>query len=51
MKTIRLTLWTILLGLTGLWVAANLPLPDTLTRHRNPQSACCSIPVCWPSPP
>ena len=31
MKTIRLTLWTILLGLTGLWVAANLPLPDSLT--------------------
>lgn len=30
MKTIRITLWATLLGLSFLWVAANLPLPETL---------------------
>ncbi len=30
MKTIRITLWTLLLGLSLLWAAANLPLPETL---------------------
>lgn len=31
MKTIRITLWAALLGLSLLWVAANLPLPDAAT--------------------
>ena len=30
MKTIRLSLWALLLGLTGLWVLANTDLPETL---------------------
>lgn len=30
MNTIRITLWGLLLGLSLLWVAANLPLPETV---------------------
>jgi len=29
MKPIRLTLWTLILGLSALWLAANLPLPQS----------------------
>lgn len=31
MKTIRVSLWATLLGLSVLWIVANLPLPDTLS--------------------
>ncbi|WP_299788486.1 ferric reductase-like transmembrane domain-containing protein [uncultured Marivita sp.] len=31
MKPIRITLWSLLAGLSLLWIAANLPLPETLT--------------------
>ncbi|GER08475.1 ferric reductase [Iodidimonas muriae] len=31
MKPIRITLWALMLGLSVLWIAANLPLPETLT--------------------
>lgn len=30
MKTIRITFWALLLGLSVLWIAASLPLPETL---------------------
>lgn len=30
MKTIKITLWSLLAGLSLLWVAASLPLPETL---------------------
>ncbi len=30
MKNIKLSLWGLLLGLTGVWLLANIDLPDTL---------------------
>ena len=31
LRKIKIALWIILIGLTGLWILANMPLPDAMT--------------------